>query len=231
MLSTGSKITVRAALFAWSMTSALTGCSSNSTTAPAAPVAAKIVNMTGAAQLVANVALAIPGGASVQVQDANGLPISGAIVTWTAFDGGSVSTATSTTDAKGMAVVDWTFGTVAGADSLRASTGTNISTWIVGTAQAGSVAQLIEVTGDQQVLGEGASTQLAVKAVDQYGNVVPNYPVIWLDQGGGALSGTSTVTDANGVAQVILTTDLAPEQYVIVAQAATATVTFVDVSN
>jgi hypothetical protein len=92
------------------------------------------------------------------------------------------------------------------------------------------VAQLVEVAGNQDVLGEGVSAQLVVKAVDQYGNAVSNSTVAWIDQGGGALSGTSTVTDANGLATVTLTTDLAPEQYVIVAQDGTATATFVDTS-
>jgi len=232
MLGTGFHLTFRARLAAVAAAAILAGCSSKSTpVAPATPVAAQIVNKTGAAQLVATVGTAIPGGASVQVQDASGAPVSGVTVTWTAYNGGSVSTATSTTDQQGMAEVDWTLGTVAGADSLQASAGTSITTYIVGTGQAGPVTQLVEVAGDQQVLAEGATTQLSVKAEDQYGNVVPDYPVLWTDESGGVLSGTQTVTDDSGIAQVSLTADMAPEQYVVQAQAASATVTFTDTSN
>ena len=158
--------------------------------------------------------------------------MSGAVITWTALDGGSVASTTSTSDVQGFASTDWTFGTVAGLDSLQAAVGSSISTYFVAAAQAGAFAQLVEVSGDQQVLGEGASsTPLVVKAVDQYGNPVAGVAVSWLDQNGGALSNSTTVTDADGLAQVTLTTDMAPEQYVILAQAATAAVTFTEVSN
>ena len=232
MLIPRSPLTVGAALVVWSIASALTGCSDNkTTTAPKTPVAASIVNMSNPSLLIAPVATTIQGGASVQVLDANGAPVSGATVTWTAYDGSAVSSATSTTNSQGMAVVDWTFGTIAEADSLQASVNSSISTTIVGTALAGPVAQLVKVEGDQAVLGEGASTTLEVEAEDQYGNAVANTTVTWLDQSGGALSAATTVTDASGMAAVMFTADAAPEQYQIVAQDATASVTFVDSSN
>jgi adhesin/invasin len=231
MFTAGSRSTIRLAFVAWTVTSGLTACSNNAPAAPAVPVAARIINTTDTAQLVAQVATALPGGVSIQVQDATGAPVGGVTVTWTAFNGGVASEAATSTDANGRTSIGWQFGTVAGADSLQASIGTGVSTYIVGTAQAGPVAQLVEVAGDQQVLGEGASTQLVVKAVDQYGNAVPNSAVAWIDQGGGVLSTTSTVTDASGLATITLTTDMAPEQYVVVAQDGTATVTFVDTSN
>ncbi|HEY5490084.1 MAG TPA: Ig-like domain-containing protein [Gemmatimonadaceae bacterium] len=230
MLTTGSRIATRLALVAWTVTSGLSACSKNTPAAPAAPVAASIISTTLAANLVAPVATGIPGGVSVQVLDATGAPVSGVTVSWTAFNGGIASEAATTTDSNGKTSIAWQFGTIAGADSLQASVGTTVSTYIVGTALAGPVAQLVEVAGDQDVLGEGVSAQLVVKAVDQYGNAVSNSTVAWIDQGGGVLSGTSTMTDANGLATVTLTTDMAPEQYVIVAQDGTASVTFVDTS-
>jgi len=231
MLLTTSRTMARAVLFACTVTFAMTGCStSNTPSAPAAPVAARIVNMTSAVQLVGPVASTVPG-VSVQVLDANGAPVGGVTVTWTAFDGGSVSNATATTNGQGMATVAWTFGTIAEADSLQASVGTDLSTYIVGTAQAGPVTQLVVVSGDQQTIAEGASASLVVKAVDQYGNAVSGVAIAWTDQGGGLLSSATTLTDDTGQATVMLTADLSPEQYVVVAQASTATVTFVDYSN
>ncbi len=233
MLSTGSRMTVRAALFAWTVTSSLTGCKDEAPVAPApSPVVAHIVNTTPAAQLIGTVGTTLSSAVSVQVQDANGKPMSGVPVTWTALDGGTVITTTATSDAQGNATATWTLGTVAGVDSLQAAVAPDIWTEVVATAQAGSVAQLIEISGDQQQLPEGATSKpLVVQAEDQYGNAVMGATVTWLDENGGALSGSTTVTDANGLAQVTLTTDTTPEQYVIIAQAAATSVAFVEVSN
>lgn len=210
----------------------LAACGSDRTaaTAPATPAVARLVAKTDPSQLVAAVGTTL-SGTQVQVQDANGAPISGVVVSFTVFNGGSVSLVNTTSDGNGLATVDWTLGTVAGADSLEASVGANIMTYLVATATPGAVAQLVAVSGDQQQLAEGASAALVVKALDQYGNVVPNVAVTWTDESGGALSATTSTTDANGLAQVTLTTDLAPEQYTVMAQAASATVTFVDTSN
>jgi len=211
----------------------IAACSSDktTTTAPATPVATKIVNKSGDTPLVAPVGTNVISAASVQVLDQNGNPLPGVTVTWTAYDGGSVSVPTSLTDENGIAVSDWAFGTVAGVDSLQASVSPTLSTYFVGTAQPGPVAQLVEVSGDQQQLVEGGSVQLVVKAVDQYGNAAANVPVTWIDESGGILSGSSTTTDANGMATVTLTADLAAEQYVVMAEVGNVAVTFTEVSN
>lgn len=230
MSTTLARNATRLAIIAWTAVSSVTACSNSTPVTPVAPPAAHILALTGAAQLIAPVGSIIPS-VSVQVTDASGAPIGGERVTWNVYNGGTVSSAASETDGNGIATVDWTFGTVAEADSLQATVGSNVSTYIVGTAQAGPVAQLVEVSGNQQTLAEGASIPLTVEAVDQYGNAVAGVTVAWIDQNGGALSSTATVTDANGLAQVVFTADQAPEQYVIVAQAASVTATFLDVSN
>ena len=223
---------VRASLFALSTLNALTACSNDTRTvsAPTVPAVAKLVAKTDPSLLAAPVGTTI-AGTQVQVQDANGNPIGGVTVSFTVYDGGSVSLVNTVSDANGLATVDWTLGTTAGADSLEASVGANVQTYLVATAQPGAVAQLVAVDGNQEQLAEGASAQLVVKALDQYGNVVPNANITWVDQSGGSLSATSSVTDASGLAQVTLTTDLAPEQYTVLAEAATVSVTFVDTSN
>jgi hypothetical protein len=89
------------------------------------------------------------------------------------------------------------------------------------------------MSGDQQAVADGGvSAPLVVKAVDQYGNGVPNVLVTWIDQAGGTLSATSTTTDENGLAQVTLTADANPESYTIVAEVGTASpIAFTATSN
>lgn len=211
----------------------LAACSDNkaTSTAPATAIATKIVNKSGDTPIMAPVGTSLVSAASVQVLDQNGNPMPGVTVTWTAYDGSSVPVPNSLTDANGIAMADWSLGTIAGVDSLQASVGTTLSTYFVGTAQPGPVAKLIEVSGDQQQIAEGGTVQLVVQAVDQYGNAVPNASVVWVDESGGALSGTATTTDANGLATATLTADLAAEQYLVMAEVGSVAVTFTDVSN
>jgi len=211
----------------------LAACSNNktTTTAPATPVATKIVNKSGDTPLVAPVGTNVISAASVQVLDQNGNPMPGVTVTWTAYDGSSVPVPNSITDESGIAVADWALGTVAGVDSLQASVSPSLTTYFVGTAQPGPVAKLVEVAGDQQQIAEGGTVQLVVQAVDQYGNAVANASVVWVDESGGVLSGTAMLTDANGLATATLTADLAAEQYLVMAEVGNIAVTFTDVSN
>ena len=79
-----------------------------------------------------------------------------------------------------------------------------------------------------------AST-LEVKVTDQYGNVVPNATVQWSDDAGGTLSATTTVTDANGIAQVQYTLgpNAGPEDVVatLMVGSVPMTTSFVEIGN
>src|SRR6185369_6932197 len=74
---------------------------------------------------------------------------------------------------------------------------------VTANASPDAPAAIAVVAGDGQSAPAGSAlgTSLAVKVVDQYGNAVPNVTVQWSDTGGGTLSTTTTVTDANGIAQ------------------------------
>ncbi len=161
---------------------------------------------------------------SVHVADQNGAALSGVAVTWTVVgSGGAVDSATSTTSATGDAVTDWTLGQTAGMDSLKASTATGLSTVLTATANAGAFASMAKVSGDSQAVASGSAGQpLVVKTVDQFGNAVAGVTVSWAVTGGGALSAASTTSDANGLAQVTLTTGSTPGPYAITASAGSA---------
>jgi adhesin/invasin len=144
---------------------------------------------------------------SVQVTDQAGNPIIGVVVTWTVLSGGgSVSSATSTTDVNGDASVIWTLGTVAGTNTLRASIATGASADISaeGVSAAGSTMAI--TSGNPQTITLGATTApMVVHVADQFGNAVAGATVTWTTTGG-TLSATSTTTDASGNAQVTLDT-------------------------
>jgi adhesin/invasin len=218
-------------VFATALAVALAACHKDSPAAPTLPT--KIAPTPGSNAQVGTVGQQLAAPVTVQVLDANGNPMSGVTITWTILaGGGSLDASTSTTDASGNALVHWTLGTVAGADSLQALVGGAVWVDVGATAQPGAVASLQKVSGDQQNVPDGStSAPIVVEALDQYGNVVPNATITWMDENGGALSTTSTTTDSSGKATVTLATDQAPETYTIVAEDGSVQVTFVVTSN
>jgi adhesin/invasin len=156
----------------------------------------------------ATVGTALANPVVVQVTDAAGNGIGNVVVTWTVLTGGgSVSSATSTTDASGNASVNWTLGPTAGENTLEASIATGASTTITATGVAAAASGLTSVSGNNQTILIGAtSAPLVVHVADANGNPVANATVTWTVSAGGALSASSTTTDANGNTQVTVTT-------------------------
>lgn len=183
---------------------AATACGSDSTTSPPTPSAIS-VSSGGAQTATVNTALSAP--VVVEITTSSGSPVSGVAVTFAPnATSGSVSSATVTTDANGLAQVNWTLGTVAGADSLTATAGT-LTTVVVATATAGPATSVAVVSGNDQTATAGStlSSALTVKVTDAFGNPVSNASVQWSDDAGGTFSTTTTLTDANGLATVIYT--------------------------
>jgi adhesin/invasin len=213
------------------LAAALAACHKDSPVAPALPT--KIAPTPGSTAQVGTVGQQLAAPVTVQVLDVNGNPMSGVTITWTILaGGGSLDASTSTTDASGNALVHWTLGTVAGVDSLQALVGGAVWVDVGATAQPGAVASLQKVAGDQQSVPDGSmSAPIVVEALDQFGNAVPNATILWVDENGGVLSSTTTMTDSTGKATVTLATDQAPETYTIVAEDGSVQVTFVVTSN
>lgn len=214
---------VLSTIVAMGFTAATTACDDKSSnTAPLVGTTVTINTASGAQTGTAGQALAQP--ISVHVVDQSGAAFAGASLTWTVMSGGgSVSAATSTTNATGDATTIWTLGNTVGADSLKADLGNGSSVIIAATAVAGPFASLSLVSGDAQSVTAGSTTQpLVVKAVDTLGNAVANATVAWTVTGGGVLSTASTATDANGMAQVTLATDANPATYTVTATSGTA---------
>jgi len=184
--------------------SAVFAACSKDTTAPLTP---SIVTVTGGANQSATVNAALTSPIVVLVTDADGHPVSGVAVTFTPMaGGGSVTSAQATTDNAGLAEADWKLGTIAGLDSMTVSIGSESAiVTAIGTADVAS--QLTIVSGNSQAAPADSTlaTPLAVKVTDQFGNPVSGVTVNWSSDDGGVLANTTTVTDANGIAQDSLT--------------------------
>jgi adhesin/invasin len=150
---------------------------------------------------------ALPTVPSVIVKDANNNVVAGVSITFVvASGGGSVTGASQTTDANGVATVgSWTLGSTVGANSLTAtSTGLAGSpVTFTATGVSGSANQIALNLGDAQsaTVATAVSSAPSVIVKDANGNVVSGVSVTFaIATGGGSVTGESATTDANGVA-------------------------------
>jgi adhesin/invasin len=141
---------------------------------------------------------AIPVG--VRVTKA-GVGVANTAVTWTVSGGGgSVSSSTSTTDANGLATINWTVGDTARTNNLTASI-SGASVGITVTAVGGAPTILTKVSPDSNVVVAGATLLLVARATDRFGNPAFGVNVNW-SATDGALSVSSSTTGASGNAAV-----------------------------
>jgi hypothetical protein len=148
-----------------------------------------------------------PVDPAVRITDPNGAPISGVEVLFQITSGGgSLTDATATTDANGVAAVgSWTVGTQAGPTTLTASTADYPTVTFTGTIVAGAPASIVKHAGDAQAGGAGQALAVdpAVRLTDQYGNPVPGATVTFeVESGGGSVTGATPLSDENGIATV-----------------------------
>jgi adhesin/invasin len=164
---------------------------------------------------------------SVHVTDQNSNALAGVSVAWAVVGaGGSVSTASSLTNANGDATVLWTLGTAIGLDSLTASIATGASVTITATATAAGTT-IAKVSGDEQsVVAGSTSGPMVIKIANSDGTAISGVPVTWSVVNGGTLSATATTTDANGLASVMLTTSANPQTATVTATGPTGSVAF-----
>jgi adhesin/invasin len=165
-----------------------------------ADVPTRIALVSGNNQTAA-VGAALPTPLVVRVTDANNNPVAGVSVNWTAVDGGSVASATSGTDASGLAQMTRTLGTTIGqytttaaVDGLAGSPITFTSTATVGAP----VRLAITVQpGSPTVSGEVFSPVPRVQVQDAFGNPVP----------AGGVAVTAAVVEGSGQPGATLTNE------------------------
>lgn len=192
------------------------------TATPAAP--ARIAVASGNGQ-TGTVGEPLHDSLVVAIRDVYGNPSAGVSVAWGVTAGsGTLSAASTSTDAAGRAAVSWTLGTVAGTnrDSAVATVPglAGSPATFVAVAHAGPASVVARAGGDGQsgTVGAALADSLVVIARDQYGNPVGGAPVTWSASTGGTLSALTAPTDAAGRSSVSWTLGAAAG-----AQQATAT--------
>ncbi len=169
-------------------------------------MAASVSVVSGNSQRVA-VSRAVLSPLTVRVSDSQGGGVAGETVTWeVASGGGSVSSASSTTDGDGEASVSFSAGPDA-EDNTVTATVSDLSP-VSFTVTAVSPASVAITAGDGQSARTSqplaADLEVLVTATDD--GPVPNLPVAWaVTSGGGSLSATSAPTDSDGRASSRLT--------------------------
>ena len=140
----------------------------------------------------------------VQVVDQYNNPVESQAVSWTAEDGGTVSDATTSTDAAGRAGIRWQLGDQAGMQTSHAMIATLPSSALdfTATALAGNAAAVEKVFGDNQSapVGGDLTDSLVIRVVDAFGNGVPGRSLSWVLVGSGSVNPGSSTTDGNGEA-------------------------------
>ncbi len=170
-----------------------------------APVASTIAAFAGANQTTRpGAAVAIPP--AVLVTDPAGIPVPDvAVVFAVASGGGSITGATATTNANGVATVgSWTLGSTAGANSLTASSGALAGSPITFTA-TGIPNVLAIFSGNNQSARPGTAVpnNPIVKVTDANGAGVAGVTVTFaVASGGGSATSTSVNTNVDGIAAI-----------------------------
>jgi adhesin/invasin len=186
-----------------------TGTTPTITTVAGAP--AKIAANGGSGQS-ATVGTAVATAPSVLVTDAYNNPVAGFTVTFAvASGGGSVTGASATTNAAGIATVGgWTLGTTAGANTLTVTSAglTGSPVTFTATGLAGPATKYV-VTSSNYGPVAGTAVTITAQLADQYGNPVATsgIRVTFSRTGtGGRFSTTRVNTNASGIATTTFTT-------------------------
>lgn len=148
---------------------------------------------------------------AVRVADQFNNPLANRSVTFTVTGGGGTSTPSNGvvfTNAAGIATLTrWTLGGSPGANTLSATvTGTALSVNFSAIGElAGAPVNITAFVGDNQIakLGHRTNIRPAVRVTDAEGDPVAGVDVTFaVASGGGSATSLSTVTNANGIAQV-----------------------------
>jgi adhesin/invasin len=190
-----------------SLTAAVTGLTPATFTATGLAGPPATVSVNGGNGQSAQAGTAVPIPPSVIARDANSNMVSGVAVTFVmTAGGGSITGASTTTNASGVATVgSWTLGTAAGANALSATVTALAPAIINATGVAGPPTSVAVNGGNGQstVVSTPVATAPSVLVRDVNANPVAGAAVTFgVVGGGGSVTGASTATSASGVATV-----------------------------
>ena len=163
----------------------------------------------------------------VEATDQFGNPVPGAAVNWTVTtNDGVVNPLPSTADANGRASVEWTLGTVVGAnavvaslpgvpivaapqaDSATAGASSAPTVAFTATGTAGSPAIMSKVSGEGQsaTVGTTLPAPIVVDITDRFGNLIAGVEITFtVTSGGGSVANSIATTDGLGQARATWT--------------------------
>jgi len=150
----------------------------------------------------------------VKVTDADGFPVPGVPVNWSATNG--TIPQSTTTDAQGQTSAPLSLGSVVGPATAVASIVTGTTTKSVTfslTALVGNAASIVAVSGSglQGIVLRVLASPFVVRVTDSFGNPVPGATVAWSRIGGnGTLAAPTSTTDANGRSSMLYTLGALP---------------------
>ncbi|WKW10924.1 Ig-like domain-containing protein [Pseudogemmatithrix spongiicola] len=173
----------------------------------ATALAADAIALDTQGSLSGFVGTALDSTVRVRVTDRGGAVVPGVSVSF-APSAGSVSAATATTNASGIASVRWTLGTTPGAQTLAASVGASPTVNVSATARVDSSRAISVQSGDAQdtTLTKALGAPLVVRVLDRFGNAVQGATIDWTGTNGVTFSSSSSTTNASGDASVTVTT-------------------------
>jgi hypothetical protein len=191
-------------------------CKSDSTTSPSIP--GSITLQSGDAQSTV-VGTGVINPLVVHVTAQNGSALAGAVVHWAV--GSTLATladSVSTTDASGDAKMTFAAGVKSGTLNITATVGSLTEVKFTQKLLPDVPTALTKFGGDGAASIVSGALPLAAKVSDKYGNAVAGQTVTWtIGSAGGALSATSSTTDADGIARTTLTLGATPGQYTVTA--------------
>ncbi len=183
-------------------------CSGDTATAPDPNAVATTVTAVSGDHQVGEVGAPLAHPIAVRVADQNGHPMPGASVTFAvSHGGGSLGTATATTNAQGVASTTWTMGYVVNLDQPTATAsvpgldGALVRFSARATLTAGTLS-VVTGSGQSGFTNREAPTRPSVRVTTPgpAGVPVSGVTVLWSVTAGGGTADASSTTDAAGMA-------------------------------
>jgi len=167
------------------------------------------------------VSAALPTPLIVRVRDTSGNPVVGTTVVFAITSGGGTLTPSiATTDANGRAQAAWTLGSFAGAQTVTATVGSKVLTFVATASAVGggggggggvlTPSQIVLVSGNGQsgFVSQTLASAVVVRVIDASGIPVSGVNVTWAlaaSNNGGLASPSVSRTDGNGDASLLWT--------------------------
>jgi hypothetical protein len=215
---------IRSAVLSMLLLAPLAACDGD----PAASTPAQVQAVSGGGQ-TAPTETALSTELVAKVTSSGGRGVPGVGVDWTVdAGGGTLSAASTQTDAAGEARVQWTLGAAPGTFTAHAAVAGLPPAAFTATAAPPQPSSLQISGGNGQTAAPGAALadSLAVRVLSAQGRAVPGVAVAWSVSGGGTLSAASSTTNAAGIAKVRWTLGAAGTQSATAAAAGIAPAAF-----